>query len=190
MLYIENMDVSIAFKTGKHNNSDCPYAKHDEQLAALIKELNDLDNDYDCNVLLKKTLVLAQELKKKIPSFRACKLMQYFASEQPTKPFTDEERTVFLEKISPVFEEYNDETKCEACRENMLCLVSAPLFAIELMRGELDVSLRTKDVSAEDQEFFNSVFDELDLLNCQALYIQSRARELYYDGLLETAKPE
>lgn len=182
------MELSIAFQTGKHTNA-CPYSKHDARVAALIAELAALDDDYDGDVL-DTPLASAHTLKKKLPKLRACKLLHYFKSEQPKTLPSDAEFDALKDTYTPLIEEIMEGTKCQACCKNLTALLTGPTVAFEIMRGDLDVSLRTQDIGAENQAFLDALDAELELLSAQIVYVESRAKDLYFGDMLETHQPD
>lgn len=168
------MDATMAFATLKHaDDSGCQHSKNDELVETLIKEFAALDDDNVFN----DPFITAEQLEARLSRFRACRLMRYFSAEQPATVLTQKERTLLFAKTSPAFGDHFN-AKCRVCRRNVLCLSSAPTMALSLMTGDLD-----------DDGEHDALDAEVDLLLCQAMYVQSRAGDLYYKDMLHTAAP-
>lgn len=180
------LDLSIVFKPGHHEaNTKCAYAKHDAIVEKLIQELYLLATSCDCYDSKTDPVDYAQELREKLPSLEACKMMQLFPNEWPTARLTDEEREELLDKNADVYEDDCEGNDCDACKMNMMCLANAGFITIQGLREGLEISLRTADETYFENETIKSVDAEVDKLIDRALYIQSRAHDLYYGGLLE-----
>lgn len=189
-------DSSVCYEFGQHGDDlqGCAWAKYDSTVQAWIGELETiLDGlDENCNPSESRK-TYAEGLMATLSTIEKCHLMQFFKSEWPTQPLTPQQKGELFLTMSKVCydlaededeEGGSDDGACWACRQTMICLSGAPLMTIAVVQQNWDTSQFAGEV---DDEASLALKKHVEVLQDRALYIQSRATDLYFGKLAFTS---